>query len=317
MQARRCADGKSDVARTLPPLVALRAFEASARLGSHRRAAEELCVDHTVVSKHIRKLEQDLGTQLMTTSPAGTQLTAAGAEYFRQISEALGAIAVATERLRERSACPTLHVACSPGFAVRWLVPRISHFLEANPGLEIALRPTNRPPNLRAGEADVDLRYTPDCAAGQRQLSLGMPRVFPVASPEWLARHPPIEDTSHLLQATLVHEETHAHWQLWLRQVGVDVADEPHGPRYWNAALALDAARMGHGIALANDYIVQDELHAGQLVEVLQTEVVLYPYLFMASAERWNEPVIAAFRDWLVEHLMPHGRQTLTYLGPT
>jgi LysR family glycine cleavage system transcriptional activator len=121
------------VARTLPPLVALRAFEASARLGSHRRAAEELCVDHTVVSKHIRKLEQDLGTQLMTAGPAGTQLTAAGAEYYRHISEALGVIATATERLRERNACPTLHVACSPGFAVRWLVPRISHFLEASP----------------------------------------------------------------------------------------------------------------------------------------------------------------------------------------
>ena len=304
------------MARTLPPLVALRAFEASARLGSHRRAAEELCVDHTVVSKHIRKLEQDLGAQLMTAGPAGTQLTAAGAEYYRHISEALGAIATATARLRERSACPTLHVACSPGFAVRWLVPRISHFLEASPGLEIAVRPTNRPPNLRAGEADVDLRYTPDCAAGHRQLSLGKPRVFPVASPDWLARHPPIERPADLLQATLVHEETHAHWQLWLREVGVEVADVPHGPRYWNAALALDAARMGHGIALANDFIAQDELASGQLVEVLKTGVVLHPYLFMTGAERWDEPVIAAFRDWLVEHLMPHARQTLTYPRP-
>ena len=260
------------MARTLPPLVALRAFEASARLGSHRRAAEELCVDHTVVSKHIRKLEQDLGTQLMTAGPAGTQLTAAGAEYYRHISEALGAIATATARLRERSACPTLHVACSPGFAVRWLVPRISHFLEASPGLEIAVRPTNRPPNLRAGEADVDLRYTPDCAAGHRQLSLGKPRVFPVASPDWLARHPPIERPADLLQATLVHEETHAHWQLWLREVGVEVADVPHGPRYWNAALALDAARMGHGIALATGCCGGGYARAGTYRMVGRTE---------------------------------------------
>lgn len=308
---------ESGMARRLPPLVALRAFEASARLGSHRRAAEELCVDHTVISKHIRKLEQDVGTQLMTTGPTGTQLTAPGAEYFQRISEALGVIATATQRLRERSACPTLHVACSPGFAVRWLVPRISLFLESSPRLEIAVRPTNRAPRLRAGEADVDLRYTPHCAAGDQQLELGIPRVFPVASPAWLARHPPLTRLEDLLRATLVHEETHAHWQTWLRAVGVDVSDIPHGPRYWNAALALDAARMGHGIALANDYIAQDELATGQLVEVFATEVRLYPYLFMTNAERWSEPVITAFRDWLVAQMVPHGRQTLTYTCPT
>ena len=305
------------MARALPPLAALRAFEASARLGSQRRAAEELCVDHTVVSKHIRKLEQEVGAPLMTTGPAGTQLTAAGAEYYRHICEALATIATATQRLRERSACPTLHIACSPGFAVRWLMPRISRFLEESPGLEITLRPSNRPPNLRAGEADVDLRYTADCAPGLRQLALGTPRVFPVASPNWLARNPTIRQPADLLQATLVHEETHAHWQRWLREVGVDVADVPHGPRYWNASLALDAARMGHGVALANDFIAQDELASGQLEEVLGTDVVLHPYLFLVDAERWDEAVITTFRHWLVEHLMPHGPQTLTYACPT
>jgi LysR family glycine cleavage system transcriptional activator len=290
----------------IPPLSALRAFEASARLGSHRRAADELCLDHTVISKHIRKLEAELGAQLLTTTPTGTALTAIGKEYYREIAEALSAIASATLRIREQSIYPTLHVACSPGFAVRWLAPRISLFLEANPAVEIALRPTSRPPSLRGAEADIDIRYTDYCQPENRSLSLALPRVFPVASPQWLARNPPCTRISDLLSATLVHEETHEHWRLWLRQAGLEVNEMPHGARYWNAALALDAARMGNGVALANDYIAADDLASGHLVEILETQVRIHPYLFMARANRWEEPLICAFREWIAGHFMHH-----------
>ena len=293
----------------LPALSALRAFEASARLGSHRRASEELFIDHTVVSKHIRKLEAELGVQLLDVAPSGTRLTAAGQAYYREISVALAAISAATERVRQAPGSLQLHVSCSPGFAVRWLAPRISRFIEAHPGLELSLRPTTRPPDLAHDDADVDVRYGAQCARSDRQQVLLVPRVYPVASPAWLAAHGAINTPHDLLQAALVHEETHDHWKLWLEHAGVTVAVALHGPRYWSAALALDAARMGQGIALANDCLVADELKSGELVEILTTDILIHPYTIRTQKRRWSHPLISEFRAWLVGHFLPHRRQ--------
>ncbi len=294
-----------------PTFVALRAFEAAARLGSQRKAAQELHVDHTVVSKHIRALEAGLGVALLTATVGGTVLTPLGREYYQRIAHALEIIGAATARIREQGAYPTLHVACSPGFAVRWLTPRVSHFLELHPGLDIAIRPTTRAQGLGSGEADVDIRYTAHIEPGIRTCELGWPRVFPVANPHWLARYGPIEQVDQLLAVPLVHEETHEHWRLWLTRAGVAVNEPPHGPRYWNAALAIDAARMGQGVALANRFIVADELKAGQLVELLATDVVIHPYMFMVREERWDEPVIAGFREWLTTKIAAAAGGTL------
>jgi DNA-binding transcriptional LysR family regulator len=271
-----------------PALTALRAFEAAARLGSQRRAAEELCVDHTVVGKHIRKLEDDLGVRLLENTPAGARLTAAGSEYYLEVAQALDAIAAATERLRARRRHPTLHIACSPGLGARWLAPRIGGFLDQSPGLEITLHPTDRMPNLLAGEADVDVRSTdaPE-APGTRQLVLCRPRMYPVASPGFLARQRPVERVEDLLELPLCHEETHEYWRIWLRA----------------------AARLGHGVAIANDFIVADDLAAGRLVEVLPTSVHVYPYVLAAPRARWDDPMIALFRDWLVGQMVPRPAQ--------
>lgn len=287
--------------RKFPSLSALRAFEASSRLGSHRKAAKELCLDHTVISKHIRNLEEDLGVSLLDATPAGTSLTPAGSDYYQKIAGALEVIAAATNEIRQRGPYSALHVACSPGFAVRWLTPRLIHFLEQNPGIEIALRPTIRTPNLVARDADIDIRYMEPDEQETTHTVLGRPRVFPVASPQWVQSHSAIVQLEDLLVASLVHEETHEYWQLWLNRAGVPIDEMPRGPRYWSAALAIDAAKMGHGVALANDWIAADEIEAGELVEVLATNVVLHPYVFITRADRWNDPAIACFRDWLIE----------------
>jgi LysR family glycine cleavage system transcriptional activator len=294
----------------LPALTGLRAFEASARLGSHRKAAAELHLDHTVVSKHVRKLETELGVQLLETTPSGTRPTAEGEIYLRDIARALQIIGAATEKLRAPAAHPTLHVACSPGIGMRWLAPRIATFLEANPGLEITLRPTNRAPDLLGGEADVDIRYTDAGeSSATKELALCCPRMYPVASPDFLARHAPITQLEDLLSLPLCHEETHEYWRLWLSAAGLRLKLAPAGPRYWSAALAVDAARHGHGVAIANDYIAADEVASGRLVEVLRTSVMVYPYVLTALRERWDDPVVARFRDWVVVQMMPQSAQ--------
>lgn len=298
------------MSRPFPALTGLRAFEASARLGSHRKAAAELHVDHTVISKHVRKLEADLGVSLLVTTSTGTRVTAAGERYLGEISRALDIIATATAELRAPARQPTLHIACSPGLGMRWLAPRIGTFLEAEPGLEITLRPTSRPPDLMGGEADVDIRSTDAVApARTRQIALSRPRMYPVASPEFLARHPAITRLADLLNLPLCHEETHEYWRLWLNAAGLDVDAPPAGPRYWSAALALGAARHGHGVAIANDYIAAEELANGSLVELLSTSVFIFPYVLVSRTERWEEPVVARFRDWLVGQMMPRYTQ--------
>ncbi|MBI5615107.1 MAG: LysR family transcriptional regulator [Gammaproteobacteria bacterium] len=287
--------------RRFPALAALRAFEASARLGSHRKAAAELGVDPTVVGKHIRALEAELGVALMHASPTGTALTPAGRRYFERIARALEAIVAATEEARARLPERTLHVACSPGFAVRWLTPHISDFLQAHPGIEITIRPTDRAPDLNLGEADVDIRYAEHGPPGLSCIELCRPRVFPVANPATFGF--PLEGITtlaDLLQAPLLHEETFAHWQLWLRRAGLEVSELPHGARYWNAAMAVDAAKRGHGIALALDVLVADELASGVLIELLQTAVRLYPYLVCVRPDRLAEPIIGDFLGWLL-----------------
>lgn len=281
----------------------MRAFEASARLGSHRKAAKELHVDHTVISKHLRNLESELGVALLNTTPSGTVLTAAGSDYYYKIADALESIAVSTAEIRQRGPHPNLHVACSPGLAMFWLMPRMLQFFEQHPTIEIALNPTLRVADLRVRAADIDLRYMEPGVEGTKHAILGRPRVFPVASQEWLARHGKISRLEDFLDTTLVHEETHEYWQIWLKAAGIEVQEMPLGPRYWSAALAINAAKRGQGIALANDWIVSEAIAAGELVEVLETNVVLYPYLFVTQKERWDEPSIATFRDWVIENI--------------
>ncbi|MGB1880383.1 MAG: LysR substrate-binding domain-containing protein [Gammaproteobacteria bacterium] len=294
----------------LPALTGLRAFEASARLGSHRKAGVELHLDHTVVGKHVRKLESELGVQLLEKTPTGTRPTPEGEIYLRDIAHALQIIGAATEKLRAPDTQPTLHIACSPGIGMRWLAPRISTFLEANPGLEITLRPTSRAPDLPGGEADVDIR---SANAGTslitKHLELSRPRMYPVASPAFLASHPPIKNLEDLLTLPLCHEETHEYWRLWLKAAGLELEQTPTGPRYWSAALAVEAARLGHGIAIANDFIAADEVASGRLVEVLTSAVTVFPYLFTALRARWNDPVVARFRNWLVGQMVPQAAQ--------
>ena len=128
----------------LPNFLALRAFEAAARLGSFRKAADELHVSHTVISRHVRGLESSTGVELILATPRGVTPTQQGADYAAKIATALHAIAQATSDLIEPNKYPTLHVSCSTGFAVRWLAPRISDFMQENPGIEITIRPTDR-----------------------------------------------------------------------------------------------------------------------------------------------------------------------------
>ena len=186
--------------KPLPPFESLRAFDAIARLGGVRKAAQYLCRDHAVLSRHLRTIEDWTGVKLLERTAAGTALTELGIRYHRHIASAIDEIAAATFDLMRRADSHRLHIRCMPGFALHWLSPRLGEFERANSGLDIEVRPTDRTSNFLADDADtdMDIRFLPPYD-GQIELphelqSVDMTRaaIVAVASPKYLARTAPI-----------------------------------------------------------------------------------------------------------------------------
>jgi LysR family transcriptional regulator, glycine cleavage system transcriptional activator len=294
-----------------PPFPALRAFEAVGRLGGIRRAALDLKLDHTVVSRHLRALEEWAGVPLINRQRDGRVLTDAGAEFHRRISLALQEIAQASADLLVIRGSQLLRIWCMPGLALHWLTARLPHFQALHPEVELSLRPSERSPDFAGHEAEVDIRYLygdapidPSVVSGMaRRVLLACPEVFPVASPTLAESLRPLRAVGDLLKATLLHEEDDGYWRSWFAAHEVTCPGHLAGPRLWHAQQAIEAARRSQGIALVNPFLVGDDLASGRLVRVFQVDegpwVTLGAYVFSARADRWQARAIADFRRWL------------------
>jgi LysR family transcriptional regulator, glycine cleavage system transcriptional activator len=281
----------------LPPLKALRAFETVARLGNIRKAAVALAIDHTVVSRHLRILQDWLGVKLVNTSRQGASLTPAGRQYADRISIALNEIANASADLQNAHNNRQLVVWCIPGFATNWLLPRLSDFSNSHPDIDIVLRPTEAIPDFDSNEADAKIHYGPLQTSGLTCKVLTHPRVYAVASPDWIASHTHVCEPVHLLDASLIHEDTREQWRDWFLACGI-VAGTLRGPRLWHANLAIEAAIHGQGVALANEMIAGAALDAGQLGRVTSAAPTLDPYVLITKGEAQSAK-FHAFRNWL------------------
>lgn len=285
----------------LPPLKALRAFEAVARLGNVRKAAEALAVDHTVVSRHVRVLQQWMGVRLVNTSRQGVTLTPIGKQYAERIGVALDAIASASTELQQAANNRQLVVWCIPGFATQWLLPRLPDFSSVYPDIDIVLRPTEAIPEFDRGEADAKIHYGHLHTSGLTSVVLTHPRVFAVASPAWVERNPWVREPKDLLAASLIHEDTRDQWRDWFLACGV-VPGTLQGPRLWHANVAMEAAMHGQGVALANEVIAAPALQSRQLQIVTEACPALDPYVLITRGEVMP-PKFSAFRNWLIRTL--------------
>lgn len=297
--------------KALPPFEALRAFDAVARLGGVRKAAQHLGRDHAVVSRHLRMIEAWTGTTLVERTTTGAVLTEDGARYHVEIAAAIDSIANATLDLMKQSDNHRLHIWCMPGFAFYWLISRLGAFESAYPGLEIELRPSNSSPDFTSHEADVDIRFVPaygkpfQLPPGLRSIEIARPPIVSVASPGYLAENPEIRTPHDLLSHQLLHEEDFDSWTNWLAAHDVHHETALTGPRLWQVHLTLDAARHGRGIALTNHMVAADDLASGRLVEIgrdnphFRNQTVGI-YLFIARADRWDAPSLRSYRRWLL-----------------
>ncbi|WP_165837694.1 LysR substrate-binding domain-containing protein [Zavarzinia aquatilis] len=299
------------MSRRLPPLVALRAFEAVARLGGTRRAGEDLNVSHTVISRHLQNLEAWAGVRLIEREGRGIVLTNEGRRYFERISGAFDLIADATEELSPRGSAGEMRIFCAPGLAVRWLARRLAALEAALPGVDIILQPTDRSPDFAKGEADAEIAFNPKPGPGIVATPLVEPRFFPVASPTFVARRGPFVHPRDIAGAPLIHEESREQWSQWLMRAGLDPVPPLHGPRLWHADAAIEAALQGQGIALGNILLVGDHLAAGRLVEVLTTDIRFGSYVLRTPATQRDGRNVARLGRWLVLAL----RETLAEEG--
>lgn len=287
-------------AEPLPRLIMVRAFEAVGRTGSMRKAAVDIHVSHTVVSRHVRNLEAWIGVKLVDAGPHGATLTREGERFYADVSRAFQLMARSVRELRPVRQKKSLRVWCMPGLATRWLAPRLSVIQDLLPGVEIVVRAIDRLPDFKHHEADVMITYASNTKSVTGEaILLTRPRMFPVVSPRWSAHQALPPSLEALSKSELIHEEDHEQWRSWFAAVGIKPSATLDGPRLWDANLGLDAAIAGQGIALASRLTATDEISAERLVELFETDVRLGAYYLLISPERKKDPAARKFQRWL------------------
>lgn len=296
-------------ARTLPPFAVLRAFDTVGRCGSVRRAAVELGINHTVVSRHMKSLEQFLGIPLFAREHGRLAMTESGREYHLRISAAIVGMISATEELTFANQNGALRLWCIPGFGAQWLSARLAEFELSPGGYRVEMRPTDQAANLVNGEADADVRfYGDDWETRQESPQLSAVEIarppFQIVGEPQLVSRLQINGIEDLPESLLLHDDNYEQWNSWLRRNGAQGNMVLGGLRFWHAHLTIAAARHGRGLALANRFLVEEDLRTGRLQELhipgcRPTE--LGGYWFTAAAERLNELKIRRLREYLVE----------------
>lgn len=286
----------------LPPFSGLRAFEAVARRGSIRKAAVELNVDHTVISRQLRGLEQNLAVRLVKTSRRGVELTEVGRQYAKVLSASLQEIAEATNALCSRKkGTRTLRIMSVPGFASKYLLPKLSDFRRFAPGVEIILTTTGMDQDLQSFDADILIQLIPLADIARFDATEIMrPRVFPVASQQWIEAHPEFSTPESLRRAPLIHELSLDRWYAWFRECGIMLPEPLSGPHIGQAHLVVEAAKRGYGVALSNSIIGVDDLESGDLREIGRTNVMLECYV-IKCAPGLESPAADKFCRWILQ----------------
>jgi LysR family glycine cleavage system transcriptional activator len=285
----------------LPPLNALRAFEAAARHESFTRAAAELFVTQGAVSHQVKALETQLGVRLFNREPQGLLLTEAGKEYLVAVRDGFDRIALGTERLLQRQNAGVLTVSTSPDFAAKWLVHRLGNFVEAHPGIDLRVSATLHHVDFSREEVDIAVRHGDGNWPGLDTVRLSSEQLFPVCSPKLLSGRKRLGKPADILKYPLIHMDTRSDWARWLQAVSLDDAKVIHGPVLNRASMVIDAAINGQGIALARTTLSAYDIINGRLVRPFAEALRLSKtYWIVCPRATANLPKIQTFREWLI-----------------
>jgi DNA-binding transcriptional LysR family regulator len=309
----------------LPPLPALRFFEAAGRHQSFKLAAAELNVTPSAISHGIVGLEQSLGVELFVREPRGISLTAAGADYLSYVSEAFSLIAIGTQRLPNHRANRPIALSCAPTLASRWLLPRLAAFRTRWPDANVTVDTSHRQVGFPVDGFDFAIRLSRAPVAGTAWTRLFGEHLVPVCSPAYLESLRDAHGNLDLHRATLIHVNSASEdWQAWLDGVAIDgvaidgvtvdgVAidgiDLNDGLRVDTIQLAFEAASMGLGVALGRRPLVDRDLANGALVEACSQTVASSTAYWLVCAQNADSaehrPELSDFKRWLLSEAAP------------
>ncbi|QIH11772.1 MULTISPECIES: transcriptional regulator GcvA [unclassified Pseudomonas] len=277
----------------LPPLLALRAFEAVARHLSFIKAARELCVSQSAVSHQVHKLEDYLGQSLFVRRTRAIDLTAVGAAYYQQIRPALEQIALATQELLAPSTRQVLRVGLLASFATLWLAPRLTDFSRRHPEIQLELQPAIELANVAGAEVDLAIRYGKGPWPKVHATRFLAEQLSPVCSPELKA--------TTLAQAPLLMSRSHQpfEWDDWSARYGVNLAPHPQVMLH-DYNIVVEAAVAGQGIAMGRRQLIQRHLAQGSLVDAFDLPALesQIGYWLVSAEDRLN-PAAQCFAQWL------------------
>jgi len=307
--------------RRLPPLNALRAFEAAARHGSFVRAAAELGVTPGAVSQQIKALEQLLGLTLFRRQARGVRLTEAGRGYLPGIAEGFDRLARATLQVHDTAAgnvlAGRLSITVLPSFAAGWLVRRLPAFRARHPEIDLLIRSERQTVDLHREDADLAIRYGLGDFPNLEATHLLREEIFPVCAPALLNADPPLRAPEDLRAHDLLDDagalgnEPWIRWQPWLDFWGLDAfglsdAARRPGLHFTDSVQLYQAALLGQGVALGRSALIGDELASGRLVRPFAvSRPSSYAYYAVTTKPARGNPRVAAFIAWLLAETRP------------
>jgi LysR family glycine cleavage system transcriptional activator len=284
----------------LPPLNALRAFEAAARHLSMKDAADELCVTPGAVSQLIKTLESDLGVALFRRANRAIFLTQAAQDYLPAIRNAFRQIREATQRIGSSADSGILTVSTTTYFASTWLLPRLESYRNACPDIDLQLRTGRGLADFVRDGVDVAIRHGLGRYPGLVSERLFALEMAPVAAPSLAARHPAPSGPRDLLSWPNVHDADRKDWSLWFQAQGIEDFGPPRGPAFDDPGLLLQAVLAGQGAGLVPVAMAAKAIEAGRLIRLAgRVWPAAFAYYLVYPETSVRSPKIAAFRDWI------------------
>jgi LysR family glycine cleavage system transcriptional activator len=286
----------------MPSLNGLRAFEATARHLSMKRAAEELRVTPSAVSQLVKGLESELGSALFRRDNRALALTATAQGLLPPVRNAFRLITEASDRARGDSQGGLLTISVTPFFAESWLVPRLGGFNARHPDIDLRIMAVTTLANLTTGEADIAIRHGLGSYRGMVSDFLMAPPVIPVAAPRLLQRLGRPVDAAALLGWPKIHDADRGGWAKWFASQGVSDSGSARGLSFDDPALLRTAVVAGQGAGLLPAPLVESYIDDGRLVAVgAQALIEEFAYYLVAAGPNANRSNITAFRAWILQ----------------
>jgi len=291
----------------LPPLTALRAFEAAARHRSFTKAAQELFLTQSAISRHVRNLESQFGILLFYRDHRAVTLTPEGEAYMREVVEAFSRIDLATRKLRIAGRQNVLNLQVFSTFAMHWLIPRLGKFQEINPEIDVRVTASVAPVDFEHSDIHASIRalngeWDDPSIRGDKLFDY---RLIAIGGPAALSGKWPLRVPADLRNATLLHSLARPEdWGVWLNAVGAGEVLTDRGMKFESSAMCYRAAQQGLGIAIAQSFLIQEELRRGSLTQVFPHEVPSErKYYMLTSPRHLGYTALELFREWLLEEL--------------